>query len=276
VTLLEVINRTTEFFQKRGLESPRLQIELLLAHVLQLPRMQLYLQFERELLEGEAERLRPLVKRRADREPLQYILGQVHFDGLKLKCAPGVLIPRPETELLVDLIKKDLSPLSPATLADIGTGSGAIALSLAKALPVWKILAVEPSEEALTIFQLNLHDHADSKKIVSIHGSLMESIQEPVQVVVANLPYLTTEEMKKLEPELAFEPSCALHGGSDGLELIRLLITGLPDTVQRIYLEIGIAQASAVRLLLQEKSFTTIVTHQDLAGFDRFVFGTRL
>jgi len=274
VTLLDIINRTADFFQKKGLESPRLQIELLLAHVLKLPRMQLYLQFERELQESEAEQLRPLVKRRADREPMQYILGQVSFDGLKLHCAPGVLIPRPETELLVDLIKKDLQGKPPATLADVGTGTGAIALSLAKALPDWKVLAIEPMAEAAVLFQKNLLN-SGLTNVTYVNTSLLEGINETVEVVVANLPYLTSGEMQNLQPELKFEPTTALDGGPDGLDLIRPLIDQLPENVGQVYLELGIAQAAEVKQLLGAKGFKTISSHKDLLDHERFVIATR-
>lgn len=274
MTLLDVINRTADFFQKKGLESPRLQIELLLAHVLKLPRMQLYLQFERELQESEAEQLRPLVKRRADREPLQYIIGQVTFDGLKLECAPGVLIPRPETELLVDLIKKDLQGKPAATLADVGTGSGAIALSLAKALPDWKVLAIEPQPEAAALFQKNLLA-SGLANVSYVNTSLLEGLEETVQVVVANLPYLTSEEVKNLQPELKFEPALALDGGPDGLELIRPLIAQLPDCVKQVYLELGISQSEEVICLLLLAGFPHATSHQDLLGHHRFVIASR-
>jgi release factor glutamine methyltransferase len=274
VTLLEIINRTADFFQKKGLESPRLQIELLLSHVLNLPRMQLYLQFERVLTESETETLRSLVKRRAEREPLQYILGQVQFCGHKLECAPGVLIPRPETELFVEIIKQDLKNQPPATLADIGTGTGAIAISLAHALPDWKVLGIEYQPDAAHFFQKNL-THSGLTNLHYLASDLLEAVEEPVHVVVANLPYLTTEEMQNLQPELHHEPTTALHGGTDGLDYIRLLIQQLRPEVRHVFLELGLAQSTEVTSLLLAHGYANTRTEKDLLGRDRFVLASR-
>ena len=276
MTLLELINRTSDYFQKRGLESPKLQIELLLAHVLKISRMQLYLQFERVLLDSETEALRPLVKRRAEREPLQYITGLTSFDALSLECSPAALIPRPETELLIDLIKKDLQGKPTATLADVGTGTGAIALSLAKHFPEWRVLAIDISPPALELFERNRIRHSDISNVTAITSNLLSSVNEPIHVVVANLPYLTTEEMQNLQAEVRFEPSTALDGGRDGLDLIRQLIQNLPATVERIYLELGIAQAEAVSQLLHEAGFTQVTVQQDFLERDRFVFASKV
>lgn len=275
MTLLELINRTSDYFQKRGLESPKLQIELLLAHVLKISRMQLYLQFERVLLDSETEALRPLVKRRGDREPLQYIIGHVSFDALSLECSPAALIPRPETELLIDLIKKDLQGKPVATLADVGTGTGAIALSLAKYFPEWRVLAIDVSPPALELFQRNLLKHSGINNVTALTSNLLTSVSEPIHVVVANLPYLTTEEMQNLQAEVRFEPVTALDGGFDGLDLIRQLVQQLPSSVERIYLELGLAQAATVRQLLQDAGFNQITIHHDFLERERFVFASK-
>ncbi|NJK92911.1 MAG: peptide chain release factor N(5)-glutamine methyltransferase [Blastochloris sp.] len=263
------------FFQKKGLDSPRLQIELLLAHVLQLPRMQLYLQFERVLTEAELETLRPLVKRRAEREPLQYIVGKTSFMGLELLCAPGALIPRPETELFVDMIKKELAPLPPGTLADVGSGTGAIALSLAAALPSWTVWGIEPEPDAAALFQKNHERHPQLTNLQWASGPYLSGTPADLSVVVANLPYLTSAEMDNLQAELRFEPATALAGGADGLDLIRELIRQIPATVQRVYLELGLNQAPEVSALLQSAGFPQVSTQQDLLGRDRFVFASR-
>src|SRR6478736_372414 len=150
LTVLEIIKRTTEFLEKRGIESARLNSELLIGHALGLKRMQLYLQFERPLSEAELEKIRPFVKRRSQREPLQYILGETEFAGLKLKVDRRALIPRPETEYLIELIGAQLAA-RPATILDLGTGSGAIALALAAKYPAAQVTGVDQSTEALAL-----------------------------------------------------------------------------------------------------------------------------
>src|SRR4051812_33714099 len=150
LTVLEIIKRTTEFLEKRGVESARLNSELLIGHALGLKRMQLYLQFERPLAEPELEKIRPLVKRRGNREPLQYILGETEFSGVKLKVDRRALIPRPETEGLIELIEANVAA-APATILDLGTGSGAIALALAAKYPAAQVLGVDQSPEALAL-----------------------------------------------------------------------------------------------------------------------------
>src|SRR6478735_2093982 len=150
LTVLEIIKRTTEFLEKRGVESARLNSELLIGHALGLKRMQLYLQFERPLAETELEKIRPLVKRRGNREPLQYILGETEFAGVKLKVDRRALIPRPETELLVELVEKNLAT-APASILDLGTGTGAIALALAAKYPSAQVMAMDQSADALAL-----------------------------------------------------------------------------------------------------------------------------
>src|SRR3954471_14665010 len=154
LTVLEIIKRTTDFFSGKGIESPRLNAELLIGHALGLKRMQLYLQFERPLAEPELEKIRPLVKRRGNREPLQYILGETEFSGVKLKVDSRALIPRPETERLIEVTMAALST-PPARILDLGTGSGAIALALAKHYPEAKVTAVDRSAAALALAREN-------------------------------------------------------------------------------------------------------------------------
>src|SRR5829696_4731236 len=153
LTVLEIIKKTTDFFAARGIESPRLNAELLIGHALARKRMQLYLEFERPLTEVELEKIRPLVRRRAQHEPLQYIVGETEFCGLKLKVDRRALIPRPETELLVECVRACVTV--PSRILDLGTGSGAIALALASAFPTATVTAIDISDDTLALAREN-------------------------------------------------------------------------------------------------------------------------
>ena len=222
LTVLEIIKRTTDFLEKRGVESPRLNAELLIGHALALKRMQLYLQFERPLTETELEKIRPLVKRRGNREPVQYILGETEFSGLKLKVDRRALIPRPETEYLIELIMKRL-PEAPATILDLGTGSGAIALALAKAYPGASVTAVDKSIDALALARENAVACGLNERVRFLESDWFSSIaeNEQFQLIVANPPYLSDQEMNEAPPEVReFEPAMALSAGSNSTDAL--------------------------------------------------------
>ncbi len=271
MTVLEIIESSVPYFEKHGVPSPRLQIEHLLAHVLGLKRLQLYLQFDRPLTAAQRDTLRPLVKRRAAREPLQYILGECEFYGLKIFTAPSALIPRPETELLVEMVIKDLSGEKPGYLLDVGTGSGAIALALAKNLPDWNIVALEKSCNALALAESNFRIN-EANHIRLIASDLLAHWHDPSDAIVANLPYLDEREMRELAPEVKHEPECALSGGVDGSDIILSLIAQAKGRCRRIYLETGIAHTAKVALALEQAGFLPAILH-DYTGRPRFVFG---
>src|SRR4051812_23163954 len=195
LTVLEIIKRTTEFFEKRDIESARLNSELLIGHALGLKRMQLYMQFERPLTETELEKIRPLVKRRSLREPLQYILGECEFSGLKLKVDRRALIPRPETEYLIELITPRVAE-PPAMVVDLGTGSGAIALALAKNYPSALVTAVDRSVEALALARENAVATGLDARVKFIESDWFSALarDEKFQLIVANPPYLSDAE----------------------------------------------------------------------------------
>lgn len=271
--LLELLDKTTAYLAKQGIASPRLQVESLLAHVLQLPRMQLYLQFERILTPAELDALRPLVKRRTEGEPLQHILGHTGFYGLTLACSPAALVPRPETEVLVELTLHALKPLPPGHLVDVGTGTGALALALAQALPGWTISATDLSPEALELARRNAAAHDFGARIGFHQADLLGSL-EP-DAVVANLPYLTDAEMAGLPPEVRRDPELALRGGPDGLDLVRRLTGSLPPSVKCCVLELGIGQADTVAGWLAAAGFTKVEKAADLTERERFVRASR-
>ena len=271
MTILEVINKTTPYFEKHGVDSPRLTIELLLAHVLQKKRMQLYLEFEQGLDEPTLEKLRPLVKRRVDGEPLQYITGATEFFGLKFVVDRRVLIPRPETELLVETV----IARAPATVVEVGVGSGCIAVTLAKKLPATELWAVDVSADALAVAQANAARHEVEKRIRFLESDLLSNLPVSLQVeaIVSNPPYIASGDWAKLPKEVRdFEPALALTAGEDGLEIIRRLVT----TARRILsptgfvaLEIGAGQRGAVETIFGGAQFVVRDVVKDLQGHER-------
>src|SRR5208282_670074 len=224
VTILEVINKTTPYFEKQGIESPRLTIELLLAHLLKKKRMQLYLEFERDLDETTLEALRGMVKRRVAGEPLQYITGEAEFCGLRLMVDKRVLIPRPETELLVETVAGRVKGegeerKAAARIVDVGTGSGCIAIALAKKFPDAEIVALDASRDALDVARGNATLHQIEKNIRFLESDLLQNLDDSlrVDVIVSNPPYIADGEMAKLPREVRdFEPVRALAAGEDG------------------------------------------------------------
>ncbi|MDR2463288.1 MAG: peptide chain release factor N(5)-glutamine methyltransferase [Verrucomicrobiales bacterium] len=271
--ILELIEKTALFLKQKGVDSPRLQIELMLAHVLKLPRMALYVQFERELTVSELDALRPLVKRRADREPLQHILGEAHFYGETFFCGKAALVPRPETEVLVEWIVSALKGQAVGTLYDIGTGSGIIALTVAKQLPGWNIVGVDISADALALARKNQSRLTMTNVTWREHDLLPPADGE--HVIAANLPYLTDAEMSALPDEVAHDPALALRGGKDGLDLIRPLIAMTGERTTHIFLETGAGHAVTVSGLLANVGFSRVEIRKDLNGVPRFIMGAR-
>jgi len=228
VTVLEVIQRSAEFLARKGVESPRLQIELLLAHVLHLPRLKLYLDFERTLTAAELESVRELVKRRGNREPLQHILGSTCFCGLEIRVNGQVLVPRPETELLAERAWQFLSARPPAssTALDFGTGSGCIAVALAVRCLSARIHAVDISPEAIGVARENAAFHRVSDRIRFHLGDGFAALPPGLSfdLIVANPPYIPSSELDALAPEVRdYDPRPALDGGADGLDFFRRL-----------------------------------------------------
>ena len=276
LTVLEIIKRTTDFLEKKGVESSRLNAELLIGHVLGLKRMPLYLQFERPLTETELEKIRPLVKRRGNREPLQYILGESEFSGLKLKADRRALIPRPETEYLIELIARYL-PLPPASILDLGTGSGAIALALAKAYPEAMVTAVDKSANALALAGENRVACGSSERVRLLQSDWFSGLTagEQFQLIVANPPYLSDEEMNVTPPEVKdFEPAMALSAGVNGAaDLEEIISQARRYLVPGGFLacETGIAQHRSLSELATRTGYARTESLQDLTGRDRFL-----
>jgi len=278
VTVLEAIQKSTEFLSRKGVDSPRLQAELLLAHVLQRPRLQLYLEFERPLSPAEVDALRELVRRRGQREPLQYILGRAAFCGRELEVNRHVLIPRPETEQLAERGWTWLRQRpAPRRVLDVGTGSGCLAIALVEHCPDTRCVAVDASPEALAVARRNVAAAglSDRIELVQSHGLSAVPAEPRFDLVISNPPYIPTGALTTLQPEVRdYEPRLALDGGPDGLEAFRWLASEarsriLPDGL--LLVECGDGQAEAVSALFQEYGWKVTGKHSDYAGKPRFV-----
>ncbi len=276
LTVLEIIKRTTEFLEKRGVEGARLNAELLIGHALGLKRMQLYLQFERPLTEPELEKIRPLVKRRGNREPLQYIIGETDFSGLKLKADRRALIPRPETEYLIEQVLGRVTT-PPAAILDLGTGSGAIALALATKYPSATVTAVDQSTDALALARENAEALGLTSRVTFINSDWFTAVpaEARYQLIVANPPYLSDAEVGEAQPEVKdFEPLAALSAGPDGAaDLRQILREAHPHLTPGGLLacETGIAQHSQLQPLAAELGYGRTESLRDLTGRERYL-----
>jgi release factor glutamine methyltransferase len=276
VPLLEVLRGTERYLADRGVENPRLNAEHLLAHALGLKRMELYLQFDRPLTESERAPLRDLVKRRGAREPLQHVLGTAEFHGRTFACDKRALVPRPETEQLVELALEIAKDKPAATILDIGTGSGVIALTIALELPSATLHATDLSPDALALAAENAARHALTDRLVFHQADLLPPDDARFDLIIANLPYIPAEEIASLSPEVRHDPASALDGGADGLDLIRRLIETAPDRLApggALLLEIGLGQADAVNTLLSARKFRDISVRPDYQNIPRFAVG---
>jgi release factor glutamine methyltransferase len=274
VTVLEVLRSTTAYFKKREVESPRLNAEHLLAHSLGKKRIELYLEFERNLAEPELAPLRDLVRRRGQGEPLQHLLGTVEFCGQVFLCDRRALVPRPETEELVELLKVEIGERKPERILDAGTGSGVIALSLAAVFPKAEIHASDISEDALSLARENAARLNLNARVHFTRSNLVEQTDGKFDLIVANLPYVPEADRPSLSREVLQDPASALFGGQNGDEMIRELIVAAPPHLHpggMLALEIGIGQAEGLTAFLHERNYRDISQRQDFAGVTRFL-----
>ena len=280
LTVLEIIKKTTDFLEAKAVENPRLNAELLIGRALGLPRMQLYLQFERGLTDAELERLRPMVKRRSQREPLQYILGDTEFFHLKLKIDRRALIPRPETERLCELITQRL-PAPPATLLDLGTGSGAIALGLAAFYPGAIVTAVDVSEAALALARENAEALGLSARVQWLRSDWFAALDPAARfdLIVANPPYLSLRETAASLPEVReHEPPVALAAGAEGTEALVHIIAEAPRLLVPaglLAMETGIDQHALLCARATAAGFARVESLRDTSDRDRYLLAWR-
>jgi len=274
VTWKEALVRASEILKQNRIEDATIESELLLRHTLKIDRVRLYLEPERELTSEQEGAFRQLVDRRLKGEPTAYITGHREFYELDFDVSPAVLIPRPETELLVEKALALAKSRPVSTIADIGTGCGAIAISLAKHLPDARIYATDISTKALSVARDNVEKHGVTSRITFLRGNLLEPLPKPVDLIIANLPYVRRSDIPRKGP-LSFEPRAALDGGEAGLDTIRELCRQVSGKLRPngcLLLEIGQGQAPAVSNLLKSRfPTTTIEVAPDLAGIERVV-----
>jgi release factor glutamine methyltransferase len=280
LTVIEVVKKTSEFFAAKGIESPRLNAELLVGHALALPRMRLYLEFERPVSEGELGAIRELVRRRGRREPIQHILGFTEFHGLRLKTDHRALIPRPETELLVETLAARCLP-PPRRILDLGTGSGAIALALAVAFPLAQVTALDASAEALTLAAENTQAAGLSGRVALLESDWFSALPPGAafDLVVANPPYLSATEAAEAAPEVReHEPARALAAGDGGFSDLERIASGAAGFLAEggmLALETGTGHHGRLQALLRGAGFARTESLADLTGRDRFVLAWR-
>lgn len=257
-TIKKILDWSTDYFKKLNTEWPHLEAEILLAHALQLKRIELYTNHERILTKEELAAYKKLVERRSQKEPIAYITNNQPFMSLDMYVDPTVLIPRPETELMVELIidqvKKEQKEIK---IADIGTGSGCIAVSLAKYLPQVKVIGIDRSNEAIVVAHKNAAQHGLEARCEFKIGNLYEPLQEKVDIIVSNPPYIKRNQINQLAKDIKiWEPRKALDGGTDGLDHIKELIKQAPDHLNpggEILIEIGFDQGAAVKELAKKQ-----------------------
>lgn len=289
MTVLEILRRSTEYLEARGVESARLNAELILSHVLHQPRLRLYLEFDRVVGAPETAAARDLVRRRGRREPLQHLTGTTAFLGHELRVGPEVLIPRPETERLAQLaIERLRRPDAPATprVLDFGTGSGCLAIAIAAAIPAAEVHALDLSVPALDLARENARPLGTDR--IAFHcgdgfAALPDRGGEPrrgFDLLVANPPYIPTADIGSLDPEVRdHEPRLALDGGPDGLAFFRRLAAEASHRMRCpgcLMLEFGDGQAAAVQELFTNTAWTVERVEKDLSGRDRILIVTPL
>jgi len=276
-TVLELLRWTAGHFAQRGIPTPRLDAECLLAHALGVDRLRLYLDYDKPVTRAERGGFRDLVRRRANRRvPVAQLTGTREFWSLPLRVTPDVLIPRPETETLVAVVLELLAdPGVEAEVADLGTGSGAVALALARERPGLRVTATDRSPEALAVAEANARELGVAERMRFAVGDLWAPLAgERFALVVSNPPYLAESELADLAPELGHEPPGALVAGPEGTEILRRLVAGAPEHLEpggALAVEIAPAQAEAVAAACRRADLEEVGIHRDLADRERVV-----
>ena len=278
MTVLEAIQKSTDFLAKKGVDSPRLQSELLLAHVLQTQRLKLYLDFARQLQEKQTESLREFVKRRGNREPLQHILGRTSFCGLDIGVNYNVLVPRPETELLAEEGWKFLNALNrPSAFLDFGTGSGCIAIALCHFATASTGCAIDNSQDALNVARDNATRNKIHDRITFLESDGFSALDPSARfdLIISNPPYIPGAEIATLQEEVRnFDPHSALDGGSDGLDFYRLLAAEAKrflSPVGKVLAEFGDRQEEKVATIFSSARWNVETIINDYSSRPRMI-----
>lgn len=279
ITVLESIKLSTGYLEKKGIESPRINAELLLAHILNCNRLDLYLTFDRPLTDEEITLYRGLLKRRGNFEPLQYIVGFVEFYGLNFEVNPNVLIPRPETEILVEEIINHYEGSDEVNILDIGTGSGNVAIALAVNIKGSKITATDISKDALETAKRNSMMNKTDGNVNFIHNDILHDslMEQTFDVIVSNPPYIALKDFDKLRPELRiFEPRQALTDNSDGLIYYKAITFKAREYLKpggKLFFEVGEGQSEAVKKILEVNQFVSVQIRNDYLNIERVISG---
>ena len=279
-TIVKILDWTRQYFADKGIENPRLDAEILLCAVLSCPRINLYVHFDQPLKADELAKYREFVLRRGRQEPLAYILGEKAFMNYTFKVTPAVLVPRPETELLVETLVELNDSSNKIRILDLGTGSGAIIISLLSLLPLAEGTAVDIFPEALAVATENAERLGVMERFTPVLSDLYSKLPagERYDVIVSNPPYIPTDDIAALAVDVQKEPKGALDGGKDGLDFYRRIIAGaskhlLPRGL--LAFEIGIHQGDAVTQLCRELGFVVTAVRKDYAGIERMIFAAK-
>ena len=279
-TVRRILEWTTSFLKQKGVESPRLEAELLLAHARHCQRIRLYTDIDTELTDAERTQMRESVQRRAKREPLAYIVGTREFYGRTFEVGQGVLIPRPETETLVDVCLERIPKDQPRTVAEVGFGSGCIAITIARQRPNCTVYATDNSPRAMEIASRNVEKLEVAGRVNLLAGDVVQPLLETgIQFdgLVSNPPYIREDERESLQPEVVqHEPAEALFSGKDGLDIVRRLVADAAKILKPggfIALELDPAQCQTVAELLKSSGFSSTEIRRDLSGNERIVEG---
>jgi release factor glutamine methyltransferase len=278
MTVLEGIQLTTEYLEKKGIDSPRANAELMLSHILKCKRLDLYLSFDKPLAEEEIKLYREYLRRRSAFEPLQYILGSVEFFGLEFKVDRNVLIPRPETEILIETIVKYFPKDSALSFLDVGTGSGNIAVCLAKYLPNALVTTIDVSNNAIQLAVENAVLNNAKERINFITTDFKDFTPEnKFDVVISNPPYVSLEEYPNLQQEIVkYEPAEAVSDFGDGYTFYKLICEKANTLLNRpgyLFFETGKDQQSKVREIMEKNNFQNLIVKKDYLNIERVIYG---
>ena len=278
-TIGTILKWTGQYFGDKGVDNPRLDAEVLLSHILGKDRLYLYTHFDQPLTPEELAAYRECVKKRVMRMPVAYITGRKEFMGLNFKLTPAVLVPRPDTEILVEAALEGLKHRESPVVADIGTGSGAIIVAVLHALPLASGTAVDISPQALAVARQNSQENGVADRLNLLEGDMLEPVKGRLfDAILSNPPYIPAADIAGLEPEVRQEPRLALDGGTDGLDCYRRIMAGGRELLKPggfIAVEVGIGQAAAVAELARGGGLIDIEIRKDLSGIERVVMAVR-